>query len=468
MKFNEIKLDEIKPEEYARNDIGSAALFHKINRSRLRYVIERKSFFYYDGKVWKRDTDDLMAHKYAKEFVLSVMHYFYEVLNRNDDEICKYYSKYLSFDKRNKLIKDAKSIEPLSMDILDKSPYMFNCQNGTVDLISGKMHEHTPDDFLSKISNVIFDPNVSGTIWDQFIDDVMQGDEELKTFLQDCAGYSISGATFFECFFITYGKTTRNGKGTFNSTLQHMLGDYAATAAAESFESRRYKGGGANEDIARLVGSRYVSVSEPDEGMTLNSALIKTLSGNDRITARYLYENSFEFTASFKIWFNTNHLPAISDDTVFKSGRVILIPFNRHFDESERNAGLKSELIKPENISAVFNWCMRGFQKVAETGKLVMPESVRTGIAEYRTENDRIGEFLNACYVSDLDNRNREKISTAFKVYMNWCRESNYKPLGKRKFREKVAEKYKVDEYAKQDCIIGVCPVSDIPKEWRN
>lgn len=119
-----------------------------------------------------------------------------------------------------------------------------------------------------------------------------------------------------------------------------MLGDYAKTAPYEVFESKKYKSsGGASEELARLAGSRYVSVSEPSEDMVLNSALIKTLSGNDRITARYLYENSFEFTASFKLWINTNHLPSIPDDTVFKSGRVQLIPFNRHFKPSEQNRG---------------------------------------------------------------------------------------------------------------------------------
>lgn len=133
-----------------------------------------------------------------------------------------------------------------------------------------------------------------------------------------------------------------------------MLDDYAKAAPYESFESKKFKSsGGATEDIARLAGSRYVSVSEPAEGMVLNSALIKTLSGNDRITARYLYENSFEFGVSFKLWINTNHLPAISDDTVFKSGRVQLIPFNRYFNDKEQDKGLKKRLVTKENLSGV-------------------------------------------------------------------------------------------------------------------
>ena len=167
-------------------------------------------------------------------------------------------------------------------------------------------------------------------------------------------------------------------KGTLNNTMLHMLGDYGKAAPYEVFESKKYKtNGGASEDLARLAGSRYVSVSEPAEGITLDSALIKTLSGNDRVTARNLYENSFEFTATFKIWINTNHLPVIPDDTVFKSGRVQLIPFNKHFSEEEQDRGLKARLTSRANIAGAFNWCMKGFQLMAEKGGLTIPAIIR-------------------------------------------------------------------------------------------
>src|SRR5699024_2105435 len=167
----------------------------------------------------------------------------------------------------------------------------------------GNIRSHDPMDYLSKISNVWYDPEAEGDDWYKFAMDIMQNDDRLIEYLQRCLGYSISASTFQECFFIAYGKTTRNGKGTLDGTIQYMLGDYAKAADTSTFESKKYKNSSGSEDVARLAGSRYVSVYEPEEGMTLNSALIKAMSGNDKITARRLYENSFEFVSSFKIWF---------------------------------------------------------------------------------------------------------------------------------------------------------------------
>lgn len=311
-------------------------------------------------------------------------------------------------------------------------------------------------DFITKISNVWYDPDARSINFENFIKSIMQDDQSLVDYLQRALGYSISGMTFQECFFITYGSTTRNGKGTLNNTMMHMLGDYAKAAPYEAFESKKFKSsGGASEEIARLAGSRYVSVSEPAEGITLNSALIKTLSGNDRVTARFLYENSFEFTASFKLWINTNHLPTIPDDTVFKSGRVQLIPFNRHFKEQEQDKSLKSRLIKKENISSIFNWCMEGFQLVAAEGGLIMPDIIRQEVERYREQNDRIGEFINDCLVADLDGKHKEKLSQVYKVYVSWCRESGYKVWNKKNFRSKLSEKIEIRVHKHQDHVLG-------------
>ncbi len=460
-------LEKIHPERYPRNDIGTSNLFSAVWGSVLVYVPERKGFFVYDGKVWKKDIDDLQTHELAKEFVLSIMEYFRQKEPDNDEAI-KYYSKYLTRDKRNRLINDARSINPIKADTFDKQAYLVNCQNCTVNIATGDIHAHDPTDYLTKISNVWYDPEAKSVDFENFIKTIMQDDQELIEYMQRALGYSLSAATFQECFFITYGATTRNGKGTLNNTMMYMLGDYAKTAPYEVFESKKYKSsGGASEDIARLAGSRYVSVSEPAEGITLDSALIKTLSGNDRITARYLYENSFEFIASFKIWINTNHLPAIPDDTVFKSGRVQLIPFNKHFSEKEQDKGLKARLTRKENISGAFNWCMKGFQLMAEEGGLKVPDIIKQEIEKYREANDRIGEFLKECFVvEDIDGKSRVKMSIVYKIYCNWCKDNGYKAWNKKNFKNKLGERVSVQVYRGQDCMCGYYIEPNIPAEW--
>jgi putative DNA primase/helicase len=461
------ELTKIKPETYPRNDIGSSNLFHTLYCDVLRYVPERKSFMMYDGKVWVKDMDDLQAHEYAKDFAVSMLNYANSLNNENRDEIIKYYAKYLNRPNRKKLIDDVKGIYPLSVDVFDKKAYLFNCQNATVNLITGMATPHDPEDYLSKISNVRFDPDAKSEEWERFVQDIMLGDQELIQYLQKCLGYSISAATFQECFFTAYGKTTRNGKGTLDGTMQHMLGDYAKAAAPETFESKRYKSSSGSEDVARLAGARYVSVYEPSEGMTLDSSLIKAMSGNDKITARFLYENSFEFVSSFKIWLFTNHLPNITDDSVFRSNRVLMVPFNRHFSEEEQDRGLKSRLQKQENISGIFNWCMEGFQKLGEEGKLTIPEKVKKDIERYRQSNDRLGEFLNECYTNHIDGiKHREKLSVIYKAYCKWCIANNYKVLNKKNFKEKLGEKVQIERYIGQDHALGIEPSEGMPPEW--
>lgn len=461
------ELTKVKPENYPRNDIGSSNLFHTIYCDVLRYVPERKAFMRYNGKVWERDLDDLQAHEYAKDFAVSMLNYCNNLTNENKDEISKYYAKYLNRPSRKKLIEDTKGINPLSIDVFDKQPYLFNCQNCTVNLVMGEMHLHTPDDYLSKMSNVWYDPDARSEDWEKFIADIMENDTELIEYIQKCLGYSISASTSQECFITAYGKTTRNGKGTLDGTIQHMMGDYARAADPATFESKKYKNSSGGEDVARLAGARYVSVYEPAEGMTLDSSLIKAMSGNDKITARFLYENSFEFISSFKIWFFTNHLPNITDESVFKSGRVLMVPFNRHFNEQEQDRGLKARLQKQDNISGIFNWCVEGFQAMAAEGKLKIPEKVKKDIDKYRRSNDRIGEFLNECFCSHVDGEaHREKLSIVYKVYCRWCQVNNYKMLNKKNFKEKLGERVQIEVYIGQDHMIGLTSSENIPPEW--
>lgn len=460
------ELEKFYPEKRPRSDIGASSLFADVWRGRLVYVIERKSFYTYIGKVWKKDIDDLKTHELAKEFALSIVNYFSCKEHENEDAV-KWYSKYFTRDKRVRLINDTKSIDPKSVSEFDKQPYMFNCQNCTVNLLTGEASMHDPYDYLSKISNVWYEPEAESEELNQFFVSIMDKNSDLINYLQEALGYSMTSGTFQECFFITYGSSTRNGKGTLNNTMIHMLGDYARAASYETFESKKYRNSsGANEDVARLAGARYVSVSEPSEGMTLDSALIKTLSGNDVITARRLYEGSFEFTASFKIWINTNHLPNITDDTVFKSNRVQLIPFNKHFNENKQDRGLKARLIKKENISALFNWCMEGFQRMASRGGLQIPDVIRQEIEKYEEQNDRIGAFMHECFRKSVDQVHRIKMSEVYKVYKWWLNENGYAgALSRRKFKQKLSEKNVcIEPYIGQDCMIGYEKIDIIPE----
>ncbi len=129
----------------------------------------------------------------------------------------------------------------------------------------------------------------------------MEGDAD-KAVSQKALGYALTGDTSHECFLILYGPKSRNGKGTCMETFMRLMGDYGRTAKPDTIAQKQTaNGSGPSEDIARLAGARFVNIPEPDKRMNLSAALVKTLTGNDTITARFLNENSFEYRPQFKL-----------------------------------------------------------------------------------------------------------------------------------------------------------------------
>lgn len=301
-------------ERYGWNDIGSGNLFADWYKDKARYIPERKKWFVYNGRVWEPDTGGLHSMELCKKLADALSIYALSI----EDE--RQRNDYLDFARRwqrrayrETILKDAASVYPVELERFDANPHLFNCQNGTLDLSTRTFRPHCPADMLSKISGVSYDPDACCERWGQFIGEVMEGDADKATFLQKAMGYALTGDTSQECFFILYGPKSRNGKGTTMETFMRIMGDYGRTAKPDTIAQRQTaNGSGPSEDIARLAGARFVNIPEPDKRLVLSAALVKTLTGNDTITARFLNENSFEYRPQFKLFINTNHLPSCS------------------------------------------------------------------------------------------------------------------------------------------------------------
>ncbi len=217
----------------------------------------------------------------------------------------------------------------------------------------------------------------------------------------------------------------------------NLMGDYGCTARPDSIAQKQTtNGSGPSEDIARLAGARFVNISEPDKKLVLSSALVKTLTGNDTITARFLNENSFEYRPQFKLFINTNHLPTCTDITLFSSDRVKIIPFERHFAEGERDTGLKAELARPENLSGILNWCFEGFRMIEETG-FEAPEEVLEATAEYRKNSDKIGRFVDE--EMEPEPLAETRTGEIYPRYKSWCERNGFFPENAANFKSSLA-----------------------------
>jgi putative DNA primase/helicase len=242
-------------------------------------------------------------------------------------------------------------------------------------------------------------------------------------------------------FYILYGATTRNGKTTLTETVAHILGDYACTIQPQTLSRRSSDGASPSPDIARLKGSRLVNMPEPEKGLELNIALIKQLTGGDTYTGRFLNENPFEFCPEFKMFINTNHLPRASDDTVFASGRVKLIPFEKHFSPEVQDTGLKQTFRKMTNKSAILNWLIMGYRLLLEVG-IDAPRRVTDAIAAYRQEADIIGTFL-AEYTQEQDG-GRLPTAELYQLYAEWAKLNGYKAFSNRSFTMDIHRRYEI------------------------
>ena len=224
---------------------------------------------------------------------------------------------------------------PVEPKCLDADPMLLNCDNGTVDLHTGKLREHRRQDLITKLALVIYDLDARSDLWDEFLSEATGGDDALVIFLQRAAGYSLTGDTSEEVLFFIHGPQAA-GKSTFVEAIKTVLGGYATTADFEAFLSRREVGGPRN-DIARLAGSRFVASIEVDEGKKLAEGLVKMLTGGDTVTARKLYQEAFEFRPTFKLWLAANHTPRVREDDEAMWRRILTVPFIHTVPKGQRS-----------------------------------------------------------------------------------------------------------------------------------
>ena len=312
--------------------------------------------------------------------------------------------------------------------------YIFNCKNGTLHIDTGEFTEHRSTDLLTKISPVVYDPTAYSERFSTYIDEIMSGDADRAKFLQKILGYGLTGDTRHECMTILYGVTTRNGKGTLCESVLKVLGDYGCASRPETIAMKSYTNGSQpSEDVARLAGVRFVNIPKPGKGMVLDAAKVKAMTGNDTLNARFLHENSFDFQPQFKIYVNTNFLPVINDMTLFSSDRIIIIPFDRHFDEQSRDTTLKRQFAEPHVQSAILNWLLEGYRLLRSEG-LGLPKSVKEATERYQHDSDRMVLFFEDNLVGD--DTAEELTSTVYARYKGWCQENGCYPEGMKNFKQ--------------------------------
>jgi P4 family phage/plasmid primase-like protien len=430
------KISKQNPHEnYSLNDKGISTLFSEIYKDKCRFNVSANEWYVFNGKVWVEDKSSLMVLRMMKEFSDTLLIFATKISNENTKITFLNYVKRLgSLKFRELIIRDSRDNYFIRTSDLNRNPNLFNCQNGTLDLSTFEFRLHCSEDLLSKISNVYYDPTNESTSFEDFVSQILENDIEKIQYLQKILGYSLTTDTSLETCFILYGPTSRNGKSTLVETYAYMMGSengYAMNiqpqtlAYVQNRDSRQASG-----DIARLNGCRFLNSSEPPQSMIFDVPLVKALLGRDTITARNLHEREFEFKPAFKLFINTNHLPLISDDMIFASGRINVITFDRHFNSYEQNPKLKDLLTQKENISGMFNWCLDGLRKFIAQG-LQTPDSIQEATNNYRLQSDKIARYFSECLRRSSKNTSAKEV---YENYIDWCIKHNYSIEPKKMF----------------------------------
>ena len=461
--------------DFLWNDIGLGNLFAECFSGTHRFCVDNLKWYIYNRGVWKVDKGDVQAQGNMQRLLQLLHMYCSEVADEEDPDVIKNYKTYISKSSSDTILRRAlnasKNSLVINMTDFDADPYLLNCNNGVYDLREQKFRFAKPEDYLTlsvtcNYPNSIFIHKCDR--WYTFVDEIMEGDKEKAAFLQRALGYSLLGVNREECMFLAYGRT-RSGKGTLFNTIAKVLGmgtdnGYGGSVNSSLVCESKFKDRDYNAPepmLADTVGLRYITLSETKKGALLDVNAIKSLTGRDPRKTRQLHCPAFTFTPQFTMWLSTNFLPKVNDDSLFKSDRLWVIEFNKHFEEDDRDFSLKEIFEDKDNQSIILKWLLDGYRMYTEQG-LNPPACVREATTRYARINDRILCFKEDC----LEDAPGERVSNGllYSKYKEWCddEERGYNPLGSTTFYGELERFYNRTKANGVRCFLDVRLKTDV------
>jgi putative DNA primase/helicase len=414
-----LRINEFEKGIIQYTDTTNAYRLFQKHGADIRYNALWKKWLVWNGTHWEMD-DGYLIHDKGLKMVRDIYNDLSKTADYRDRiDLERHAMQSESVRRRKALIEAASWIPELNIktDDLDKDPWLLNVKNGTIDLKTGELREHKREDYITKMANVDFEEGADCPVWKKFIMEIMNYEPELIRFLQTAAGWGITGDTSEQTMFILFGSGA-NGKSTFLNTVMNLFGEYCTATPTETFMKKNAERIG--NDIARLRGTRFVTTIEADQGKRLSEPLIKQITGNDTLTARFLYGEFFNFVPTFKIFMATNHKPIIRGTDYGIWRRIKLIPFTTTITPERQDKHLEQKLMKEG--PGILNWLIEGARCWFTEG-LKAPEIVTSATDEYRGEMDVIGNFIREMCVQQRGAS--AKARELFRCYQSWCDENN-------------------------------------------
>jgi len=318
----------------------------------------------------------------------------------------------------NSVTKLASSDPVIAKDAseFNSDDWLLNVKNGTLNLKTGELQNHKREDLITEYIDIPYDRDATCPLWDDFLSYIMGGNQELIQYLYRALGYSLIGGNSEQALFICYGDG-KNGKSVFLGAMQNIMGSYGRESHPDTLMvNNRNNSNGASDDLARLAGARFISVNETKEGHRFDEPKIKSMTGGDKLVARNLYKDSFEFEMKAKIWIRTNHHPEFRGEDIGIKRRMRKIPFLVNVPPEKRDIELPDKL--KSEYPGILNRIVQGCLEWQIT-RLNEPQIVLEATQEYLDQMDIIGQFFSHLFPDGQ--LTEQKASEMFEFFSSWA-----------------------------------------------
>ena len=420
-------------------DLGNSRRFTRQMTGRAMFCGAQGRWYLWSGTHWKQD-EDCAVLNLAKQVALSI---FDEAKAASLPERQEYLGKWaVKSQARARLEAMVFLAGPdlaIGVEDLDQDAWLFNCVSGTVDLRTGNLRKHDSANRITKISSTRYDAKAACPRWTQFLQEIMNCNDKLITYLQRVFGYCLTGDVSEQYLWLMHGSGS-NGKSVFTDILSSVMGDYASEAAPDlllASQGERHPTGEAD-----LFGRRLVIASETEDSRRLNTALTKRLTGNAKVKARYMRGDFFEFERTFKLFLVTNCLPTVHENSVAVWRRLRAVPFAVQIAPGRQDKTLLTKL-KAEQ-SGVLNWLIRGCLDWQKHG-LSEPDEVSNATQAYQMHEDTLADFFEQhC---QFDPREMVSRGELYMAYVGWTEQKKDKyPLRDKRFFDEVRRRTGIGE----------------------